>query len=534
VTPSTPTRSYIPLNKWTSFLPLLVFAIAFAVRLIVLLNTAIINPDGVIYIYQAKALYFKEYENITSCGINYLSLYPILIALMYNIVPDWSLSAHSVSLIFGLGTIIFIFLISRVYFDVIISSATALFFSLNPIFIRTSIDIIKDPIYCFFAAIGIYLFILGLSRQKAMFFSTSSFSLLLASWSRIEGITTFVISAGFLIFCNRKNRVKSLLFFSTPLIIAFAASIFEFSEIKSILQKHSRLNLIYHYLLMPYQAYLDIRNEIHEIMLKSSNGTFQDFLKEARSNIWLISLGVFSNRFSEAVFFPFLPFFVVGFIKHWKTQRKEIGASYLMLLIIFGALVIYFYMASTWTLEIRRFIIILIPSCLIFATGVLATSKYMASKVKINNLTALCIVACFILTAGLLKNIKPREADKLVFKQISQFIVDTEGNEKPIQISASLHTQRWISYYANQNYPGLFCPEYTDKNCWELFSESTCEGFVNHLEREHLQYFLWTEHRCASKSIDISCIDRNDRLERLGQWTHRDTGRMVLYKVVSP
>ena len=51
-----------------------IFLLGFLIRLCAALNTYVVNPDGTIYIYQAKALFYAQWDQLTSCGIDYLGV----------------------------------------------------------------------------------------------------------------------------------------------------------------------------------------------------------------------------------------------------------------------------------------------------------------------------------------------------------------------------------------------------------------------------------------------------------------------------
>ena len=56
----------------------LVILIGLGLRLWVCLHTVIVNPDGALYIHQAMALYFKNWNSLKTCGLTFLSSYPVL------------------------------------------------------------------------------------------------------------------------------------------------------------------------------------------------------------------------------------------------------------------------------------------------------------------------------------------------------------------------------------------------------------------------------------------------------------------------
>ncbi|MBW1838262.1 MAG: hypothetical protein JRI99_15305 [Deltaproteobacteria bacterium] len=49
------------------------------------------------YIYQAKAIFYGEWENLKTCILPYISNYPFFIAGVFAIFRDWIVAARSVS-----------------------------------------------------------------------------------------------------------------------------------------------------------------------------------------------------------------------------------------------------------------------------------------------------------------------------------------------------------------------------------------------------------------------------------------------------
>jgi len=103
-----------------------------AIRLVACLNTCIINNDGVLYIQQAKALYYGQSGELTS-ELYYFSLYPLFIAGAYYLAGDWIVSALAVSWFFGSATLFPVFLLLRRFFDRSTTGLGLLLFAVMPI-----------------------------------------------------------------------------------------------------------------------------------------------------------------------------------------------------------------------------------------------------------------------------------------------------------------------------------------------------------------------------------------------------------------
>ena len=147
-----------------------VFLIAVALRLIAWSNTPVIAPDGVLYISQAQAIFYGQWAEIARCsGLDRLSDYPFLIAAFYNVFSDWIIAGKVINFIFGVATIIPLYFLLRQFFDYKISALTTLIIAVNPFFVSTSVEILREPIYWFFSVLGFYFFTGGMDKNRRNF-----------------------------------------------------------------------------------------------------------------------------------------------------------------------------------------------------------------------------------------------------------------------------------------------------------------------------------------------------------------------------
>jgi len=134
-----------------------------------------------------------------------------------------------------------------------------------------------------------------------------------------------------------------------------------------------------------------------------------------------------------------------------------------------------------------------------------------------------------MLLSSLPKNLAARDPDKIVFKEIGEFMVRHEaGNSRVISVSSPMEIQRWISFYANLNYQGAVCPEASEQTSWEMFAKQ--KTLVEQLKQRNIRYFLWTEKTWSGRRLDVA--GHLDYLKKLGTWEHQDTGKMILYEVI--
>ncbi len=169
----------------------IVLILGFLIRLYVFAHTYVINPDGIFYIYQAKAISNGMWDDATSCGFSFVSIYPFLIIPFYEMFNEWVIAAKATSLFFGTFTIIPLYFLMKRFLTKELTIITTLVFAFNPVFVERSVDVIKEPIFWFFAVLGLYLFVRAIDKDKGRIFILSSLSFCLGSLARIESMVLF-------------------------------------------------------------------------------------------------------------------------------------------------------------------------------------------------------------------------------------------------------------------------------------------------------------------------------------------------------
>ncbi|MBN1684724.1 MAG: hypothetical protein JW855_04760, partial [Gammaproteobacteria bacterium] len=242
----------------------------------------------------------------------------------------------------------------------------------------------------------------------------------------------------------------------------------------------------------------------------------------------IIALGTLINRILETFFYPLFVPVLIGFGKLRKIKEDH-RIFYFTLLVISSLLVLYFSIFYIWALEPRYIALFILPSMIFAGFGLELIIKWSIRIFRVNKLLVIITLACLMVLATFPKNSKYRHFDKIVYKEISEFIIGQEGeSQEPINVSASIGTQGWISFYTNLNYKGTICHKPSMQNCWELFAED--DYFIQQLKRRKIKYFLWTEKTWSNKHLDLMKHDKY--LKELGRWKHYDTGEMILFEVI--
>ena len=87
-----------------------------------------------------------------------------------------------------------------------------------------------------------------------------------------------------------------------------------------------------------------------------------------------------------------------------------------------------------------------------------------------------------------------------------------------------------VSFYANLKHEGAICPlKYSNI---EQLAGNSDDTFLSNLKKARVEYFLWEERSWSKNRLDFLMRQTPDRLIEIGQWSHADTGRLILFKVI--
>jgi len=511
-------------------LAILVIGLGFVIRLFCFRYTSIISPDGVLYIHQARAIYYGLTDSLTSCTLNFLSNYPIFIAGAYTIFGDWVVAAKSVSLVFGTMTLVPLYFLSKRFFDEEISILVTLIFALIPSFIDWSADVVRGPVFWFFSVLGLYLFVSQLDSRNRLFLLLSSLSFLAATWARAEAIVFIIVSSLYLLLAKQEGKFERVVIFVVPVVtimlIAISGLLFDVSD----------LNLFRYKKMLAYGSsaihrYEDLRLSLGDLANMPRWDILDRFLFGARHLIWWVALGVLLTSVAKTLFYPFFILFVVGLKGMLKKMKEDRGVCYLSILSISTFLFLYLVIFVIWEMYTRYVGIFVFPSFIFIGFGLEKIISFVRSRFNLKEPVALAVVCLLILVSALPKNLKSSETDKRVFVKIAELIAEREGNNEEILVVTSRQAIGWISFYANANFKGAPCPL---KNYdLENIIGNGYEEFVQNLRKRGIRYFLWEEKHWPKVSAQYISSQNARDFVRVGEWSHADTGKLILFKVMN-
>lgn len=508
---------------------LLIFALGLVLRMFAWQNTGVINPDGAIYINQARAIYYGLWDSVNTCSTaRFPTVTTLCIAAAYPILGDWVAAGTFVSLFFGTITLVPLYLLARRFFDRDISAVILLVYALNPTLIDGSVDIVRDSTAWFFLTLGLYLFTKD-KKQSDLYLIMSSISFLVAAWTRVEFFIFVACSPIYILMDREEKRLRRASVFLLPAVVIF------FAAIGSQLLLHPERVNWYRLVDIPQRAsaflsqYHEIRAQLAELTSHPKAGIPTEFFDKTRDILWFVGFGVILQNILEAYYYPFFLFYLMGLGAMGQRIRGDVRVLYFCLLVPAVFLLLYCYLFVYWQMENRWFSIALFPSFIFLGLGLERLISLLQSKFTMKRGMALLLICLLILAFGLPKNLKPRGEDKTIFKTLGEIIAGLEGNTKRIEILTVGGSQRWVWFYANLHFPGAPCPdEYVE---YKQLIGNDYGQFLKFVKSRGIQYLVWEEKDWPAGRFDFLASPYERDFIPLGSWHHRDSGKITLFKV---
>jgi 4-amino-4-deoxy-L-arabinose transferase-like glycosyltransferase len=506
-----------------------IIALGIGIRVFAVIYTYVTNPDGMVYIQQAKAIYYGNWKVLRSC-VPFVSSYPFLIASAFSVFHSWICSARLVSVFFGSLTLVPLYFLLRRFTDERTTCLSVLLYAFMPALVSRSADLIRDPICWFFLVSGLYFFVrqmeTGETFQRRFFYLISSYALFLAAcWARPETFIVLIFSCLYTLLYALFSEQKKYLFVAVSSLLCLAlfltAGHWFFGPSFNTYSAAASGKLS-----ASHEAYRNLRQHLSSLGSDLDRGALRSFLFQVRNFTWLVDLGILVGNTISGVFYFYFPFFVFGFLGLSARLRKDARVVYLLILVILGYGLLFVHVFQFWYFEDRFLYIIIFSGSILGAFGIEKTARYIQSKVNWKISVVVILISIYILGFGLGKNIKKREDDKVVFPQIAEYI---SGLEKPGHVFVPVLTGessllKLVTFYLNLDSPKGYCPS-------EVAPEiQNNEELIQYTRRNNVKYFLWDEVSWSKTRIDVSTKRFVENFETLGSWHQKEFGRIVLFR----
>ncbi len=507
-----------------------VLLIALGIRIYAALTTHIVNPDGILYIHQARALFYHQWQEITACGMHYFSILPPLIAGAFALCRDWEAAGRIVSVLFGFGALIPLYFIVRRFFTESVAALVLLIFALIPALAGRSADIIRDPVYWFFLASGLLLFTRHLDAphtgRLGLNLPLAAVLMLIAGWARIEAVVFILLSAGYLLVFQKNRRVRDTLSFLSPMIVIAAAGLITLALLEGNWAKLLRLDKIARELLELESNYQGVRAGVQELA-QGQSGALRQFLRQAGDFVWIVPFGPLLDSLFEKFFYPYVLIFFAGFAGLRARLENDLRARYFLLLCAGAFLMLYLHLLNTWMMFDRFLANLILPAVVVVGYGCENILRFFRKRTAFRPGALMIVFAIVVLAFGLGKNLRPRYAEKIVFREIARQIVQDKTLGRLARIAAApSNAYEWVFFYANQDVAGAPCSRANRAEIMEDYAR-----FVAYLKAEEVRYVLWSAETPAQTRFDLLAMPLREDFDVISTWRYNRSESYTLLAV---
>ncbi|MEA2084097.1 MAG: hypothetical protein U9O82_07655 [Thermodesulfobacteriota bacterium] len=502
-----------------------VIVLGFVIRLYSFYHSYLFNPDGIKYIQQAKALNFGLYDVLTAC-YGHLNSLAFFILAAFKITGDWVVAGKAVSIFFGTAVMIPLYLLLRRFLDKSFACCCLLVFAVHPIFVELGSDILRGPVFWFFLTLGLYFFTCHDQKRYFLFLSLSCATFLMALTARFEAIIFIFISPCFLLFAEKEYKWRKISAFVSPLLLILLVALVFFSsyfrEIGTIFYPQE----IIERLMSAMRRYNELQGSLTVLKDQDPAGLSPFFLSEVRSLLWWLAFGVLLVELARTFFEPFFLIFLLGIPGIKKRLKQDKNLFYLVLLALSAFVMLYVQVLYNWIMTKRFIALFLFPSFVFIGFGLERIVRFLKNRFNMKQTLAYGAVCLLIFVTALPKNLEPNREDKLVFKEIGEFVAAREGNSNEILIAGSFKRVNFIHFYSNLNYRGAPC---FDEDEYWIDEKSPVD--LKFLRENNFHYFVWDEMHRSAAELEMLKGEGGQGLTEVGEWQARKLGRLIVFRI---
>lgn len=491
-------------------------------------SSLLFNSDGIVYLQQAKAFYFGEFDRLTAC-YPYPNLYPLVILPFYWLMDHWVIAAKTASFVFGTATLIPLYYILRHFFDRHIATVVLLLAALNPFLVKTSSEVLRGPLFWFFVALGLALFVASFDRKRRwLFLAGSCLSYVIAVAARIDAVVFILLTPVFIILLGERGRkIKDLFWFVSPfLVFGVIGGIFVLLD-GGVVLKDIFARDIFAELKRSIDSYGQIRDGLRELGQGGYTATVVGvpvgFFKQCRNLLIWIAFGDTLMLWLSMAYYPFALFFIFGFKGAWRKLQDDVKLRYLLVMGMGGFAIVILQEIFSWFMSARFIVLSYLPLLVFFGFGLKRFVEYLEDKKGWGRAAILLGLSCLFVVATLPKNLKHSRADKAIFREVGEFVGNREGSAKEIHVVAFFKRVEYTNVFAN-----------LDVRTTPCFSQySLLEGehggdLVGKLQRLDADYFVWDEKNCSTEELQVL---RQAGFAEVTSWDTKRLGSLILFEI---
>lgn len=334
---------------------LILFVLAFGVRLYLAFHTYVIANDGVLYVKVAQLI--SQGRVGEAMGLHFPSLFPFLLALFQRIFLDWEFSGQMVSVFFGSLAIIPFYFLVKDFFNKDVALLSSILFSFHPYLVRFSAEVIKEPSFWFFSLVAIWSGWKAIHRKKIWLFVLTSLLGIGSFLSRTEGIFLLPIIVAWIFFGDTqslKSNYKRRILYAT--VLCSTVAILLSPAMLYLKKKTGSLNLARTELVSEMAradlTMSDIKRNLDQVEIKVWGSDPQADLDQIRLRgfltlakehrvaiIWLDTISKFFKVIHPLLILPLL----LGVIKRKKIRYRRQAELFLLSFVVIFLLILFRY-----------------------------------------------------------------------------------------------------------------------------------------------------------------------------------------------
>lgn len=506
---------------------LFIIIMALITRLWIWLKSPVINPDGALYIWQAKNFLLYGFEGLVYSSYPLMSVYPIFIAFFSLVFSDIEFSAKLLSIFMGTLTTIPIFFIAYETGNIATATIISLLFVTLPVTAGSNGLIIRDIPCWFFISLGMYFTIKYInSRQNLVYTCISSLSYLISFLFRPETIIFNLITFIFIFFIYKEKLLKHVFYYTLPILISLpiVASL-AISHNTNIFQLFS-ITRIFGAISSLLDSYPTMYKELKTLSQIAPIGVVKRLLAEVPNFLWLLIPAILIKQFIRTLVYVPLIFVVVGVSTCLKNRSPVINYSLILSICVFTVIGCNYML--TGIADGRFFIQALIAMIPVLGIGIISSIDLL-KKAKFEPKKGYILLGFGMVFISIISIIKYSEADKLVFKEIGDFIQQNSTYEDPKILAFSTETITVSYFYATKGTK----PQASFKGEDGRLFTNICDynSFLSYIRKFKINYIIWDEKHWPQNCFDFVSKVTNDRFRLLGIWEHKTTGKILLAEV---
>lgn len=199
------------------------------------LQTYVISLDGAFqYIPIARDITAGHFRN--AFGHNQQPLYSLLIAFIFQWVPDFEVAGKLVSTLFGILMILPVYFLGKRIFDEKVAFYASLFLVVHPYVRRFSGDVLKESTYLFFLVTALWFAWRTIQNEKKYPFLFISLLSVIAYLVRPDGVEVVLIVFFYVLFIKKFSmpgeKTKVILFLLLSSVVLLLPYLFYLREVR--------------------------------------------------------------------------------------------------------------------------------------------------------------------------------------------------------------------------------------------------------------------------------------------------------------